>query len=171
MWQSFTQTWHIKHYLTNSYADALPNIKRYFLIRLLTYNFPLSFKTARLIEGKGYPNPPVRKGTQYMSQTETFMCGRPLCIVSHHNLRQQIKITYQLTALTLKKNNTTHNMSAKDDDVIHMWMEKHHSEEYLCILCIYSQSQCKFGKLMFKLTSIFPPLSLSGSSTYSSFTL
>lgn len=38
-------------------------------------------------------------------------------------------------------------------------------------ICIYSQSQCKFGKLMFKLTSIFPPLSLSGSSTYSSFTL
>lgn len=36
---------------------------------------------------------------------------------------------------------------------------------------IYSQSQCKFGKVMFKLTSIFPPLSLSGSSTYSSFTL
>lgn len=42
---------------------------------------------------------------------------------------------------------------------------------YMYILCIYSQSQCKFGKLMFKLTSIFPPLSLSGSSTYSSFTL
>lgn len=35
----------------------------------------------------------------------------------------------------------------------------------------YSQSQCKFGKLMFTLTSIFPPLSLSGSSTYNSFTL
>lgn len=41
----------------------------------------------------------------------------------------------------------------------------------LCIYYIYSQSQCKFGKVMFKLTSIFPPLSLSGSSTYSSFTL
>lgn len=41
----------------------------------------------------------------------------------------------------------------------------------ICIYYIYSQSQCKFGKVMFKLTSIFPPLSLSGSSTYSSFTL
>lgn len=29
----------------------------------------------------------------------------------------------------------------------------------------YSHSQCKLGKLMFRLTSILPPLSLSGSST------
>lgn len=35
----------------------------------------------------------------------------------------------------------------------------------------YSHSQCRFGKLMFRFTSIFPPLSLSGSSTYSSLTL
>lgn len=33
-----------------------------------------------------------------------------------------------------------------------------------------TNSQCKLGKLMFRLTSILPPLSLSGSSTYSSFT-
>lgn len=44
-------------------------------------------------------------------------------------------------------------------------------EHEIRIYYIYSQSQCKFGKVMFKLTSIFPPLSLSGSSTYSSFTL
>ena len=35
----------------------------------------------------------------------------------------------------------------------------------------YSHSQCRLGRLMFRLTSILPPLSLSGSSTYSSFTL
>lgn len=46
-------------------------------------------------------------------------------------------------------------------------MQKHEIRIYY----IYSQSQCKCGKVMFKLTSIFPLLSLSGSSTYSSFTL
>jgi len=112
-----------------------------------SYDFLSSFKTARLIEVKGVSQSDCEKHEQCMYTT---LKPRLVWAAIVRRFLRHIQTTCHDT---------------------HMWTCKHHSQEYLCVLCIYSQSQCKFGKLMFKLTSIFPPLSLSGSSTYSSFTL